>query len=311
MSTSDSSASRVRASRASGSAGAHTKLPPRRPRFVVTRPSSRSVCSDSRAVTGATPNDPASSISLGSCSPSRSTPSTIASRSRRVTASARPGWVSGANTARRAGGTAGTGIIAPVLKDFRRRAPGAAEPIRGGPCALNYEAIGFRRSKPFALGLPPTAGSSDGAENPEQTRSEARVEPTPAIRLSGLRKQFGDTTAVDGIDLEIADGEFFAMLGPSGSGKTTVLRMIAGFELPTAGTIALGGVDVTRAAPFQREVTTVFQDYALFPHLSVRENVEYGLAVRRVGRAQRRTRADEALARVQMAGYGDRKPGHL
>jgi putative spermidine/putrescine transport system ATP-binding protein len=137
------------------------------------------------------------------------------------------------------------------------------------------------------------------------------VDTTPAIRLTGLRKQFGDTTAVDGIDLEIADGEFFSMLGPSGSGKTTVLRMIAGFELPTAGTIALGGTDVTRAAPFQRDVTTVFQDYALFPHLSVRENVEYGLAVRRVGRAQRRMRADEALARVQMAGYGDRKPGQL
>ena len=137
------------------------------------------------------------------------------------------------------------------------------------------------------------------------------MDTTPAIRLTGLRKQFGETTAVDGIDLEIADGEFFSMLGPSGSGKTTVLRMIAGFELPTAGTIALGGVDVTRAAPFQRDVTTVFQDYALFPHLSVRENVEYGLAVRGVGRTQRRTRADEALARVQMAGYGGRKPGQL
>jgi putative spermidine/putrescine transport system ATP-binding protein len=137
------------------------------------------------------------------------------------------------------------------------------------------------------------------------------VDTTPAIRLTGLRKQFGDTTAVDGIELEVADGEFFSMLGPSGSGKTTVLRLIAGFELPTAGTIELGGADVTRAAPFQRDVTTVFQDYALFPHLSVRENVEYGLAVRRVGRAQRRTRADEALARVQMAGYGDRKPGQL
>ena len=134
---------------------------------------------------------------------------------------------------------------------------------------------------------------------------------TPAIRLTGLRKQFGDTTAVDGIDLEVADGEFFSMLGPSGSGKTTVLRMIAGFELPTAGTIELGGADVTRAAPFQRDVTTVFQDYALFPHLSVRQNVEYGLAVRGVGRGQRRARADEALARVQMAGYGDRKPGQL
>jgi putative spermidine/putrescine transport system ATP-binding protein len=137
------------------------------------------------------------------------------------------------------------------------------------------------------------------------------VDTTPAIRLTGLRKQFGDITAVDGIDLDIADGEFFSMLGPSGSGKTTVLRMIAGFETPTAGTIALGGIDVTRAAPFQRDVSTVFQDYALFPHLSVRQNVEYGLAVRKVGRAQRRVRAEEALARVQMTGFGDRKPGQL
>jgi putative spermidine/putrescine transport system ATP-binding protein len=176
---------------------------------------------------------------------------------------------------------------APLLEAF------GAEPIRGGSCALNYEAIGFRRSKPIA----PTGGPVDTT--------------TPAIRLTGLRKQFGDTTAVDGIDLEVADGEFFAMLGPSGSGKTTVLRMIAGFELPTAGTIELGGADVTRAAPFQRDVTTVFQDYALFPHLSVRQNVEYGLAVRGVRRGQRRARADEALGRVQMAGYGDRKPGQL
>jgi putative spermidine/putrescine transport system ATP-binding protein len=176
---------------------------------------------------------------------------------------------------------------APLLEAF------GAEPICGGSCALNYEAIGFRRSKPIA----PTGGPVDTT--------------TPAIRLTGLRKQFGDTTAVDGIDLEVADGEFFAMLGPSGSGKTTVLRMIAGFELPTAGTIELGGADVTRAAPFQRDVNTVFQDYALFPHLSVRQNVEYGLAVRGVRRGQRRARADEALGRVQMAGYGDRKPGQL
>jgi putative spermidine/putrescine transport system ATP-binding protein len=129
--------------------------------------------------------------------------------------------------------------------------------------------------------------------------------------LTGLRKEFGENVAVDGVDLEIADGEFFSMLGPSGSGKTTVLRMIAGFESPTAGTVALGGVDVTRAAPFQRDVSTVFQDYALFPHLSVRQNVEYGLAVRKVGRAERRARAEEALAGVQMAGFGDRKPGQL
>jgi putative spermidine/putrescine transport system ATP-binding protein len=137
------------------------------------------------------------------------------------------------------------------------------------------------------------------------------VDNAPAIALTGLRKSFGDTIAVDGIDLEIRDGEFFSMLGPSGSGKTTVLRMIAGFEQPSAGTVALAGLDVTRAAPFQRDVSTVFQDYALFPHLSVRQNVEYGLAVRKVGRAERRTRAEQALAGVQMAGFGDRKPGQL
>jgi putative spermidine/putrescine transport system ATP-binding protein len=137
------------------------------------------------------------------------------------------------------------------------------------------------------------------------------VDTAPAITLTGLRKTFGPTVAVDGVDLEIADGEFFAMLGPSGSGKTTVLRMIAGFEQPTAGSIELAGADVTTAAPFQRDVTTVFQDYALFPHLSVRQNVEYGLAVRGVGRAARRERAEQALDGVRMAGLGDRKPAHL
>jgi putative spermidine/putrescine transport system ATP-binding protein len=137
------------------------------------------------------------------------------------------------------------------------------------------------------------------------------VDTAPAIRLTGLRKAFGGTVAVDGVDLDIADGEFFSMLGPSGSGKTTVLRMIAGFEQPTAGRVELGGADVTGAAPFQRDVSTVFQDYALFPHLSVRENVEYGLAVRKVARAERRERAEQALAGVRMAGFGDRKPGQL
>ncbi|MBG0564360.1 ABC transporter ATP-binding protein [Actinoplanes aureus] len=134
---------------------------------------------------------------------------------------------------------------------------------------------------------------------------------TPAIRLTGLRKSFGGVEAVAGIDLEIADGEFFSMLGPSGSGKTTVLRMIAGFELPTAGTVELGGRDVTRLAPFERDVNTVFQDYALFPHLTVMENVEYGLKVRRVPRRERRVRAEEALAKVRLAGFGDRKPAEM
>jgi putative spermidine/putrescine transport system ATP-binding protein len=137
------------------------------------------------------------------------------------------------------------------------------------------------------------------------------VDTAPAITLSGLRKSFGGTVAVDGIDLEIADGEFFALLGPSGSGKTTVLRMIAGFETPTAGSVALGGADVTGAAPFERDVSTVFQDYALFPHLSVRQNVEYGLAVRKLGRAERRDRAEQALASVRMTGLAERRPAQL
>src|SRR5213596_2548114 len=107
---------------------------------------------------------------------------------------------------------------------------------------------------------------------------------SPGIRLRGLRKVFGHVVAVDGIDLDIADGEFFAVLGPSGSGKTTVLRMIAGFEVPTSGTIELGGVEATRVPPFRRDVNTVFQDYALFPHMSVAQNVEYGLRVKGVAK---------------------------
>lgn len=135
--------------------------------------------------------------------------------------------------------------------------------------------------------------------------------PAPAIRLTGLRKSFGAVDAVAGVDLEIADGEFFSMLGPSGSGKTTVLRMIAGFEMPTAGTVELAGRDVTRLAPFERDVNTVFQDYALFPHLSVIENVEYGLRVRRVPKKERRERADQALSAVRLEGFGSRKPAAM
>jgi putative spermidine/putrescine transport system ATP-binding protein len=132
-----------------------------------------------------------------------------------------------------------------------------------------------------------------------------------AIRLRGLRKTFGEVVAVDSVDLDIADGEFLTLLGPSGSGKTTVLRMIAGFELPTAGTIELDGVDVTRRPPFDRDVNTVFQDYALFPHMTVQQNVEYGLRVKGVGKAERRTMATEALEAVRLEGYGDRKPAAM
>ncbi|MFF6994709.1 ABC transporter ATP-binding protein [Streptomyces sp. NPDC008313] len=132
-----------------------------------------------------------------------------------------------------------------------------------------------------------------------------------AIRLQGLRKAFGDTTAVAGVDLEIADGEFFSMLGPSGSGKTTVLRMIAGFESPTAGRIELAGQEVTGLAPFERDVHTVFQDYALFPHMTVEQNVAYGLKVRGVPRAKRLAQAREALAGVRLENFGRRRPGQL
>lgn len=132
-----------------------------------------------------------------------------------------------------------------------------------------------------------------------------------AIRLSGLRKSYGRTEAVAGVDLEIADGEFFSMLGPSGSGKTTVLRMIAGFETPSGGTVELAGRDVTRLAPFERDVHTVFQDYALFPHMTVEQNVAYGLKVRGVAKAERLVRARAALAQVRLEGLGRRRPGEL
>jgi putative spermidine/putrescine transport system ATP-binding protein len=131
------------------------------------------------------------------------------------------------------------------------------------------------------------------------------------VRLAGLRKRYGDVTAVDGVDLEIRRGEFFTMLGPSGSGKTTTLRVIAGFERPDEGTVELRGRDVSQLAPYERDVNTVFQDYALFPHMTVQENVEYGLRVKKVARAERRARAEEALSLVRLTGFGARKPSQL
>ena len=121
-----------------------------------------------------------------------------------------------------------------------------------------------------------------------------------AVTLDALTKRFGAVTAVDSVDLEIRAGEFFSMLGPSGSGKTTVLRMIAGFERPTSGRVLLAGHDVTGEPPFRRDVNTVFQDYALFPHMSVLQNVEYGLRVKKVPAARRRPRAEEALETVRL-----------
>jgi putative spermidine/putrescine transport system ATP-binding protein len=142
-------------------------------------------------------------------------------------------------------------------------------------------------------------------------RSRLQLDGVPDIRVTGLTKRYGTVTAVDAIDLEVAHGEFFTLLGPSGSGKTTTLRMVAGFEVPDQGSIELAGEDVSRLPPYERPVNTVFQDYALFPHMTVQENVEYGLMVRRIKKGERRRRADEALEMVRLAGYGDRKPSQL
>ena len=133
----------------------------------------------------------------------------------------------------------------------------------------------------------------------------------PDIRLAGLAKSYGAVEAVRDVDLEVATGEFFTMLGPSGSGKTTTLRLIAGFERPDAGVIELQGSDVSQIPPYSRNVNTVFQDYALFPHMTVRENVEYGLRVKKVPKQERAKRAEEALEMVRLSGYGDRRPGQL
>lgn len=136
---------------------------------------------------------------------------------------------------------------------------------------------------------------------------------TPAIAISiqGLTRTFGEVRAVAGVDLEIYEGEFLTLLGPSGSGKTTVLRMIAGFEKPDAGVILLGGKDVAQLPPYDRDVNTVFQDYALFPHMDVLSNIEYGLRVKGVDKSERRERALEALKQVRLEGYENRKPSQL
>jgi putative spermidine/putrescine transport system ATP-binding protein len=131
------------------------------------------------------------------------------------------------------------------------------------------------------------------------------------VRLVGARKAYGHVVAVDGVDLEIHADEFFTMLGPSGSGKTTCLRLIAGFERPDDGRVELAGQDVTGLPPNERDVNTVFQDYALFPHMSVGANVAYGLKIKKVGRDERRRRVREALEMVRLAGYEERRPGQL
>ena len=138
-----------------------------------------------------------------------------------------------------------------------------------------------------------------------------RDDAVPDIRLRGLVKRYGGQAAVDGIDLDVRRGEFFTMLGPSGSGKTTTLRMIAGFERPDEGSVELAGEEVSGTPPFDRDVNTVFQDYALFPHLSVEDNVAYGLRVKKVPKPERRTRVGEALEMVRLPSLGGRKPSQL
>lgn len=133
----------------------------------------------------------------------------------------------------------------------------------------------------------------------------------PAVRLAGVSRHFGDVRALDGVSLDIQDGEFFSLLGPSGSGKTTCLRLIAGFDQPTAGSIALHGTDVAGLPPYERDVNTVFQDYALFPHMTVGDNIAYGPMIRGVPRAARADRVQEMLDLVRLSGMAGRKPSQL
>ena len=133
----------------------------------------------------------------------------------------------------------------------------------------------------------------------------------PAILFENVSRHFKEVKAVDGVDLEIKDGEFFSMLGPSGSGKTTCLRMIAGFDRPTAGRIFLYGQDVSNLPPYERPVNTVFQDYALFPHMTIDGNIGYGLMIQKVPKTERARRVDEMLDLVRLPGFGFRKPSQL
>lgn len=132
-----------------------------------------------------------------------------------------------------------------------------------------------------------------------------------AVTFQNVSRHYGAVKAVDSVSFNIRDGEFFAMLGPSGSGKTTCLRLIAGFEQPTSGTITVHGIDMTGVPPYDRDVNTVFQDYALFPHMTVLDNVAYGLMIRKVPTDERRRQAEEMLDMVALGGFGGRKPSQL
>jgi putative spermidine/putrescine transport system ATP-binding protein len=157
----------------------------------------------------------------------------------------------------------------------------------------------------------PSVAALTNRHDIDGSASPAGGDSVPAIEFTNVSRHFGDIRAVDNISLSIRDGEFFTLLGPSGSGKTTCLRMIAGFDQPTSGTIQLYGRDVTRLPAYDREVNTVFQDYALFPHMTVGENIAYGLMVRKVPKAQREAQVKDMLALVRLPGMERRKPAQL
>jgi putative spermidine/putrescine transport system ATP-binding protein len=154
-------------------------------------------------------------------------------------------------------------------------------------------------------------GTTIDAPSPHPSPPDGGGSASVAVALHEIRKTYGDVVAIESLSLHVKAGEFFTMLGPSGSGKTTTLRVIAGFELADTGRVELHGVDVTRRAPYEREVNTVFQDYALFPHMSVLDNVAYGLRVKGIDKSERRRRAEEALAMVRLPGVESRRPIQL
>ena len=153
-----------------------------------------------------------------------------------------------------------------------------------------------------------TADSPHPADTPADVRADAA---RPALVLRGLRKAFGDAVAVDGVDLQVGRGEFITLLGPSGSGKTTTLRMVAGFTHPSSGTIEIDGRDMTHVPPHKRDVGMIFQNYALFPHMTAAQNIGFPLEMRGIGRAERQRRIADALALVKLERFGDRYPRQL
>src|SRR5260370_20882189 len=183
-----------------------------------------------------------------------------------------------------------------------------AERLRQGHVDLLARGVHAGQARHGVTGLV-AVGSK---EKKSSQASAAAQRPKPAaLRLRGVRKSYSSVVAVAGVDLTVEEGEFFTLLGPSGSGKTTLLRMIAGFERPDAGTVELGGRDVTSLPPHLRETNTVFQDYALFPHMSVGDNIGYGLRIKGVPTAERRRRVERALQMVRLTGLDKRRPNQL